>query len=64
MVNVMNRRATLLADGGSWPRNSERDFQELVRWTKNVTPEELALFNDPVGDHPYKKMYLRLPHDE
>jgi len=63
MVNVMNRRATLLAEGGSW--QMEREFQELAHWTKNVTPQELTLFNaDPAGDHYYKGLYLRLPHDK
>ena len=65
MVAVMNCRATSLAEGGSWPPAMERDFQDLALWTKNVSPQELALFNaDTDGNHHYKRLYLRLPHDE
>ncbi|KAG0643724.1 hypothetical protein HOY80DRAFT_1133629 [Tuber brumale] len=64
MVRVMNCRASLMAEAeGLW--KMEQDYQELARWTKNVTPQYLALFNaDSIGNMHYNRLYLRLPHYE
>ena len=59
MVTVFNRRATVLCnDSKKWRKKV--DFEALVYWTREASPEELAEFSiDEVDKTRGKRLLLR-----
>ncbi|PUU74052.1 hypothetical protein B9Z19DRAFT_487094 [Tuber borchii] len=59
MIEVMNCRATRIANGGredQW----RAQFNELLQWTRTATPEEISSFNANYSRFPYQKGLFRL----
>jgi len=60
MIQVMNSRATRIANGGREDQ-LQAEFNELLNWTRNATPENLELFNaDDDTTSPQKRLYSLL----
>jgi len=63
MVSAMDKRATILAAASTeWTK--EWEFNQLLRWTQNATPEELVDFTkDVVGVTYPKRLFLDIMRD-
>jgi hypothetical protein len=60
MVTAMNRRASILTKvEAEWTKQGE--FEELLRWTRNASPKELADFAEDLEGRTYpKRLFLSL----
>lgn len=60
----MNIRATTLSDKGAVVWTQEAEFNQLIHWTRQATPEDLEEFaRDSIGNTEGKRLYLRLKHE-